>query len=275
MASSAFVLHLRRRNGWQSVDLRELWLYRELLGFLVWRDIKIRYRQTLLGGLWAVLQPLIAMLLFAALFGRIAGMRSANYPYALFVFAGLVPWTFFANAIGLASNSMVGSEQMIRKIYFPRLLVPLGTVAAFGLDIMISLAFMAVLMIHYRFVPGIHMILLPVFILAIFLVTSGFGLMLAAINVRYRDVKYVVPFATQMAFFITPVIYPISYVPAKIRAIVSLNPLTGIVEGFRYALLGGSISWVLVAGSLFAACAIFVAGLIVFMRLEKIFADVI
>src|SRR4051812_48218569 len=145
MTSSAFTLHIRPRNGWQSIDLRELWLYRELLGFLVWRDIKIRYRQTFLGGLWAILQPLIAMLLFGALFGRVAGIRLVNYPYALFVFAGLIPWTFFANSIGLASNSMVGSEQMIRKIYFPRLLVPLGTIAAFALDIMISLTFMGLL----------------------------------------------------------------------------------------------------------------------------------
>jgi lipopolysaccharide transport system permease protein len=275
MTSSAFVLHIRPRKGWQSINLSELWLFRELLGFLVWRDIKIRYRQTFLGGLWAVLQPLIAMLLFGALFGRVAGMNAGSYPYPLFVFAGLVPWTFFANAIGMASNSLVGSEQMIRKIYFPRVFVPLGSIAAFGLDVMISLVFMAVLMYHYRFIPGSSLMFLPLFIGGIFLATSGFGLMLAAINVRYRDVKYVVPFVTQMAFFITPVIYPISYVPAKLRAIVWLNPLTGIVEGFRYALLGGSISWLMLTGSLLAACAIFACGLMVFLRLERIFADVI
>jgi lipopolysaccharide transport system permease protein len=275
MSSSSFVLHIRPRKGWQAINFHELWLYRELLGFLVWRDIKIRYRQTFLGGLWAVLQPLIAMLLFGALFGRVTGMSGGGHPYALFVFAGLVPWTFFANAIGLASNSMVGSEQMIRKIYFPRLFVPLGTIAAFGLDVLISLTFMAVLMFHYRLAPGFSLIYLPIFILGIFLVTSGFGLMLAAINVRYRDVKYVVPFVTQMAFFITPVIYPISYVPAKLRVIVALNPLTGIVEGFRYALLGGSVSWTMMAGSLLAACVIFAFGLSVFLRMERIFADVI
>ena len=239
MTSPAFVLHIRPRKGWQSLNLRELWLYRELLGFLIWRDITIRYRQTFLGGVWAILQPLIAMLLFGALFGRVSGMSGGGHPYALFVFAGLVPWTFFANAIGLASNSMVSSEPMVRKIYFPRLLVPLGTIAAFGLDVLISLGFMAVLMLHYRVTPGLSLLYLPLFMMGILLVTSGFGLMLAAINVRYRDVKYVVPFITQMAFFITPVIYPISYVPANLRIIVSLNPLTGIVEGFRYALLGG------------------------------------
>jgi lipopolysaccharide transport system permease protein len=275
MSSSTFVLHIRPRKGWQSLELRELWLYRELLGFLVWRDIKIRYRQTFLGGLWALLQPLIAMLLFGALFGRVTGMNGGGHPYPLFVFAGLVPWTFFANAIGLASNSLVGSEQMIRKIYFPRVFVPLGTIAAFGLDVLISLAFMAALMLHYRFAPGPNLIYLPIFVVGVFLVTSGLGLMLAAINVRYRDVKYVVPFLTQMAFFITPVIYPISYVPAKLRWIVSLNPLTGIVEGFRYALLGGAVSWVLVSASLLAACAIFALGLSVFLRMQRIFADVI
>jgi lipopolysaccharide transport system permease protein len=275
MSSSSFVLHIRPRKGWQAINFHELWFYRELLGFLVWRDIKIRYRQTFLGGLWAVLQPLTAMLLFGALFGRVSGMNGGGHPYALFVFAGLVPWTFFANAIGLASNSMVGSEQMIRKIYFPRLFVPLGTVAAFGLDVLISLTFMAVLMFHYRLAPSFSLIYLPILLLGTFLVTSGFGLMLAAINVRYRDVKYVVPFVTQMAFFITPVIYPISYVPAKLRVIVALNPLTGIVEGFRYALLGGSVSWTMMVGSLLAACVIFAFGLSMFLRMERLFADVI
>ena len=183
MTSSVIFFHIRSRKGWGSLDFRELWMYRELLGFLIWRDIKIRYRQTFLGGLWAVLQPLLAMLLFGALFGRVAGMSGGGRPYPLFVFAGLVPWTFFANSIGLASNSLVGSEQMIRKIYFPRVFIPLGTIAAFGLDLLISIGILAVLMLHYHFVPGFTVLYVPIFLLGAFCLTSGVGLTLAAVNV--------------------------------------------------------------------------------------------
>ena len=274
MSSSVFELRIRPRTG-QSFDVRELWLYRELLVFLVWRDIKLRYRQTLLGGLWAILQPLIAMLLFSALFGRVAGMKTVGTPYALFAFAGLVPWTFFANAIGLASNSLVGSEQMIRRIYFPRVLVPLGAIVAFGLDVLISLGFMAVLLTYYRVPASVKLFWLPVFAFGVLLVMAGLGLMLSAINVRFRDVKYIVPFMTQMLFFVTPVIYPLSYVPGKLRFIVSLNPLTGMVEGFRYALLGSPVSSSLIMASFATAVVFFGLGLSVFLRMETIFADVI
>lgn len=275
MAASTGVLRIRPRRGWQAFDLRELWYYRELFGFLVWRDIKLRYRQTFLGGLWAILQPLIAMLIFSALFGRVAAMHTTGTPYALFAFAGLVPWTFFANAIGLASNSLVSSEQMIRRIYFPRVLIPMGTIAAFGFDVLVSLGFMAVLLVYYHVAFTATLLWLPVFILGVFLFTSGLGLMLSAVNVRFRDIKYIVPFMTQMAFFVTPVIYPLSYVPGKFRILVSLNPMTGMVEGFRYALLGSPVSWTLVAGSCGAALLMFALGAGIFLRMERVFADVI
>lgn len=272
---SAFELVIRPRAGWQPVDFREIWMHRELLGFLVWRDIKIRYKQTLLGGLWAVLQPLIAMLIFGVLFTRVVGIRSDGPPYPLFVFAGLVPWTFFANAVGLSSNSLIGSEQMIRKIYFPRVLVPLGIIVALGLDMLISLAFMGVLMAYYRWPVSSSLAWLPLFLSGTCVFTSGLGLVLSALNVQYRDVKYVVPFFTQMMFFVTPVLYPMSRVPPHLQLLLALNPMAGMVEGFRHALLGTPMSWQLTLASCGEIVLLFVAGLFFFRRMERTFADVI
>ena len=275
MASTTFELVIKPRKGWQPVDLKEIWLYRELLGFLVWRDIKVRYKQTALGGLWAILQPLIAMLIFGALFGRVTGLKGDGSPYPLFVFAGLVPWTFFANAVGLSSNSLVGSEQMIRKIYFPRILVPFGSILALGLDLIISLLIMAVLMAYYRWTVTLAILWIPILLVATLLTTSGIGLILSALNVQYRDVKYVVPFATQMVFFLTPVLYPVSHAPAKLKVLLMLNPMSGIVEGFRHALLGSPISWELVSVSSAVCLFLFVGGMLIFRRMERTFADLI
>jgi lipopolysaccharide transport system permease protein len=273
--TSVFELTIKPRKGWQPVDLKEIWLYHELLGFLVWRDIKIRYKQTALGGLWAILQPLVAMIIFGALFGRVAGMKGDGSPYPLFVFSGLVPWTFFANAVGLSSNSLVGSEQMIRKIYFPRILVPLGSILALGLDLIISLGFMALLMLYYRWPVSPGLLWIPLLLLGTLLATSGIGLFLAALNVQYRDVKYVLPFATQMAFFLTPVLYPMSSAPAKLKGLLVLNPMSGMVEGFRHALLGSPISWNLVIVSFGMCLVLFVSGMYFFRRRERLFADLI
>jgi lipopolysaccharide transport system permease protein len=273
--SSTIELVIKPRKGWQPVDFRELWLYRELLGFLVWRDLKVRYKQTLLGGLWALLQPLIAMLIFGVLFTKVAPIRTDGSPYPLFVFAGLIPWTFFANSVTLASNSLIGSEQMIRKIYFPRVFVPFGTIGALGLDMLISFAFMGILLGYYHWPLSLRMLWLPCFIAGCFLTTAGLGLILAALNVRYRDVKYMVPFFTQMAFFLTPVIYPLRYLPNNLRLVLGLNPMAGMVEGFRYALLGSPISWPLIYVSTGTSLLMFVIGLFVFRRLERTFADVI
>jgi lipopolysaccharide transport system permease protein len=266
---------IQPRKGWQPVDLQELWRYRELLGFLVWRDIKIRYKQTILGGVWAVLQPLIGMVIFGLLFSRIVQLRGDGPPYLLFVYAGLAPWTFFANALGLASNSLVGSEHMIRKVYFPRIMIPLGMIIALGLDMIVSLAFMGILMAWYQWPVTLTILSLPLFMAGSYLAASGLGLFLSSLNVQYRDVKYVVPFFTQMAFFVTPVIYPVEYVPASVRPLLALNPMAGMVEGFRFALFGSAISWPLVWTSLAISCTAFLVGLIVFRRMEHRFADVI
>ena len=273
--TSALELVIKPRKGWQPVDLVEIWLYRELLGFLVWRDIKIRYKQTALGGLWAVLQPLVAMLIFGALFGRVAGMKGDGSPYPLFVFAGLVPWTFFSNAVSSSSNSLVGSEQMIRKIYFPRVFIPLGSILALALDLLISLGFMGIMIAYYRWHVSLALLWLPLLLIATMMATCGIGLILSALNVQYRDVKYVVPFVMQMAFFLTPVLYPMSHAPAKLKGLLMLNPMSGMEEGFRYALLGSPVSWELVMLSSGICVTLFMVGVFFFRRMERTFADLI
>ena len=275
VASTTYELVIEPRKGWQAVNLRELWSYRELLGFFVWRDIKIRYKQTLLGGVWAVLQPLVGMVIFGVVFNRVANIQSDGSPYPLFVFAGLVPWTFFQNAVGLASNSLINNEQMIRKIYFPRVLIPLGQIFALGLDMVISLVFTGVLMAYYRWPVTHGIVWLPVLIFGACLATAGLGLILSALNVQYRDVKYIVPFFTQMLFFLTPVLYPATRLSPKARFILSLNPMTGVVEGFRYALLNSPIPSGLILESVMGCLFVFLAGLFFFKRVERNFADVI
>lgn len=274
--ASTHELVIGPRKGWQPVDLRELWEYRELLGYLVWRDIKVRYKQTFLGGLWAILQPLIGMVVFGVMFQRVSGIRGDDSsPYPLFVFAGLVLWTFFANGIALSSNSLVGSEQMIRRIYFPRILMPLGQVVALLFDLMISLIFLGGLMFYYHQRMSATVLWLPAILLGTCLTTAGMGFILSTLNVHYRDVKYALPFFTQMLLFLTPVLYPIEHVPGRLRFLLSLNPMAGMVEGFRYALLGSTVSWNLIAGSFVGAILTFVIGLFFIRRMETTFADVI
>jgi lipopolysaccharide transport system permease protein len=273
--ASTYELVIEPRKGWQAVNVRELWGYRELLGFFVWRDIKIRYKQTLLGGVWAVLQPLVGMVIFGVVFNRVANIQSDGSPYPLFVFAGLVPWTFFQNAVGLASNSLINNEQMIRKIYFPRVLIPLGQILALGLDMVISLVFTAVLMAYYRWPVTHGIVWLPLLVLGACLATAGLGLIFSALNVQYRDVKYIVPFFTQMLFFLTPVLYPATRLSPKMRFILSLNPMTGVVEGFRYAILNSPVPRGLMLESVMGCLFLFLAGLFFFKRVERNFADVI
>jgi lipopolysaccharide transport system permease protein len=274
MAATA-ELTIKPRKGWQPIDLREFWRYRELLGFFTWRDIMIRYKQTLLGGLWAVLQPLVAMVIYGFVFSKVVTIRSAGVPYPLFVFAGLVPWTFFQNAVGLSSNSLVSNEQMIRKIYFPRVLIPLGQILALGLDMLITLGFSVALMVYYHWHFSLNLIWLPVLLVAALSAAAGSGLTLAALNVHYRDIKYIVPFFTQMLFFLTPVLYPASYFSGRTKLILSLNPMSGVVEGFRYALLGSPVSRSLMGMSVVGCIVLFLAGLFFLQRMERTFADVI
>jgi lipopolysaccharide transport system permease protein len=268
-------LFIKPRRGWQPIDFRELWNYRDLFGVLVWRDIKIRYKQTAFGAAWALLQPLVGMLIFGVLFNRIVNMPSDGSPYLLFVYAGLVPWTFFVNGVSMSSNSLVGNDNMIRKIYFPRLMLPMGSIGALGLDMLVSLSFMAVLMVHYRWQVSAKLLLLPVFMVGSFMAAGGLGLILAALNVQFRDVKYIVPFFTQMLLFLTPVLYPTTKIPSQYQFLMSLNPMAGVVEGFRYSLLGSPVSWDLMGASLLGCVLIFLAGLFFFTRMDRSFADVI
>jgi lipopolysaccharide transport system permease protein len=273
--NGTYELVIKPRSGWQPIDWKESFLHRELLGFLVWRDIKIRYRQTFLGGLWAILQPLIAMTIFTLVFNRLAGVKSDGPPYPLFAFAGLAPWTFFANGVSMSSNSLVANQHLVSKIYFPRVFIPIGAVLALLVDLSFSLGLLLLMMIKYHWSLTVHALLLPIFIVAAFLSASGIGLALSALNVSFRDVKYLVPFLIQMGIFVTPVIYPIRYVPARFQPLVGLNPMTGVVLGFRSALLGSPADWRLITFSLAMSMVLFITGLLIFRRMERRFADII
>jgi lipopolysaccharide transport system permease protein len=273
--STTFELTIRPRKGWQPIDLKEIYLYWELLAFLVWRDVKIRYRQTLLGGAWALLQPFIAMLIFSFIFNRLAHVQSDGPPYKLFAYAGLVPWTFFSASVTQSSNSLIANHQLVSKVYFPRIFIPLGSVLALLLDLALSLCLFAAMMIYYRWPLTPAVLWLPVFLLGAVLAASGTGLILSASNVSFRDVKYAVPFMVQMGLFVTPVIYPVRYVPAKWQALMGLNPMAGVVIGFRHALLGSAASWQVIGVSLSMSVVLFVAGLLIFRRMEAKFADII
>lgn len=273
--SVTFELTIRARRGWQALDFKEIALYRELLAFLVWRDIKIRYRQTLLGGLWAVLQPFLAMLIFTYVFNRLAHVQSDGPPYQLFAYAGLAPWTFFSTSVTQASNSLLANQQLVSKVYFPRVFIPLGSVGALLLDLAFALGTFAAMLLYYHWPLTMSVFWLPLFTVAAFLSAAGTGLVLSALNVSFRDVKYAVPFLVQMGLFVTPVIYPVRYVPERWRLLVGLNPMTGVVLGFRHALLGSPASWDVIGVSLATSLVVFLFGLLVFRRMEIRFADII
>src|SRR5581483_7971237 len=273
--NGTYELVIKPRSGWQPIDWKEVFLHRELLGFLAWRDVKIRYRQTLLGGLWAVLQPLIAMLIFTFVFNRMAGVKSDGPPYPLFAFAGLAPWTFFANAVSTSSNSLVANQQLVSKIYFPRVFIPVGSITALLVDLGFSLLLLFGMMLKYHWHLTWAALMLPVYIVAAFLAASGLGLIFSALNVSFRDVKYAVPFMIQMGLFVTPVIYPIHYLPARLRPLLGLNPMSGVVLGFRSALLGSQPDWPLIETSLVISVLLAFAVLLILRRMERRFADII
>ena len=272
---SHFELIIQPRKGWQPIDLKEVYLYRELLAFLIWRDITIRYRQTVLGGLWALLQPLIAMFVFTFVFHNLAGMKSDGSPYPLFAFAGVTAWNFFSTAVSQSSNSLIANQQLVSKVYFPRFFIPLGAIGAFLMDMALSLMMLAALMLYYRWPLTWAILELPIFILGAIFSAAGLGFALSAINVSFRDVKYAVPFLLQMGIFATPVIYPIRYIPVKWQVLIGLNPMAGVVVGFRHAILGSPASWSLMGLSLAVSVLLFVGGLFIFRRMESVFADVI
>jgi lipopolysaccharide transport system permease protein len=271
------VTTIRPSHGWQPINVRELWRYRELIYFLVWRDVKVRYKQTLLGAAWAVLQPAMMMVVFTIFFGRMAGVSSGDLPYPLFVYAGLLPWTFFATAIANAGNSVVGSERLITKIYFPRLAIPFAAVGAAVVDVGFAFGLLVVLMLYYGLMPGVSLLLVPVIFVLIILAATGVGTMLAALNVAYRDFRYVIPFLIQVWMFATPTVYMhlSEESPAGLKAVLAINPITGLVAAFRAATLGGAVPWVELVISFGCAAFLFLAGCLYFRKVEDSFADVI
>ena len=272
---SDFDLVIEPSRGWVSLRLQEIWEFRELLYFLIWRDIKVRYKQTALGAAWAILQPVFTMVVFSLFFGRLAKIPSDGLPYPIFAYAALVPWNFFANGLVGAAESLVGNANLIKKVYFPRLIVPISAVLSGAVDFLLAFIVLIGMMAYFHVWPTIHLILLPAFFLLAFITSLGVGFWLSAMNVRYRDVRHTVSFLIQAWLFCTPIAYPSSLLPEPWRSLYGLNPMAGVVEGFRWALLGapapGAILWV----SGLAAVLVFVIGAFYFRRMEKIFADTV
>lgn len=267
---------IQARSGWVSVNLSDLWQYRELLFFLAWRDIKVRYKQTALGAAWAVIQPLFTMLLFTLFFGRLAKVPSDGIPYPLFSYTALLPWQLFAYALTESSNSVVANERLITKVYFPRLIVPLASILAGLVDFAIAFVLVLGMMVWYRAVPTWAILTLPLFVLFTIVTALAVGLWLSALNVEYRDVRYTLTFIVQFWLIASPVAYSATLVPAKWRPLYGLNPMAGVIQGFRWALLGktpapGAMLWVSVA----VVLLVLVGGLYYYRRMEKTFADVV
>ena len=269
------VVIIEPSRSWVSLNLRDLWAYRELLYFLTWRDVKVRYKQTVLGVAWTVLQPLLTMLIFTIFFGKLAGVPSDNIPYPIFAYAGLLPWTFFSNTVNNSANSVVGSANLITKIYFPRMLIPGGVVVAGLVDFAIAHVMLAALMIYYRVALTINIVMLPGLILLVALLALGIGMWLSALNVKYRDVRFALPLLIQLWMFVSPVIYPSSFLPARWRWVLGLNPLTGIIEGFRSSLFGHPFNWVTLAISAAITLILLVYSAYAFRQMEKSFADIV
>lgn len=270
-------LRIAPSKGWVPLKLKDLWEYRELLYFLVWRDIKVRYKQTALGATWAIIQPFFTMVVFSIFFGHLAKVPSDNIPYPLFSFAALVPWTFFANGLSQSSNSLVGSGTLITKVYFPRLIIPLAAVFSGIVDFVLAFLVLLGMMVYYGLFPTtINVLWLPLFLLLALTTSLGVGLWLSALNVEYRDVRYIVPFITQFWMLATPIGYPSSLLQQPWRTLYGLNPMVGVAEGFRWALLGTNTApGPIIAVSSAAAVLILVTGAFYFRRMEKTFADLV
>jgi lipopolysaccharide transport system permease protein len=258
------------------LGLREFLEYRELLFFLIWRDIKVRYKQTVLGAAWAIIQPFMTMVVFSLFFGRLAGIPSEGVPYPIFSYAALVPWTFFANGLSQSANSLVGSANLLTKVYFPRLTIPIASVLSGAVDFVLAFLVLLGMMLFYRVTPTWNILWLPLFLLLALVTALGVGLWLSALNVEYRDVRYVVPFLVQFWLFATPIAYPSSLLSEPWRTIYALNPMVGVVEGFRWALLGTETApGPMILISALAAIVILLGGVVYFRRMEDTFADVV
>lgn len=275
--SSNPVIKIRPSKGWVSLRLKDLWEYHELLFFLAWRDIQIRYKQTVLGAAWAVIQPFMTMVVFSIFFGKLAKMPSDGIPYPIFAYTALVPWTFFANSLTQSSGSLVGNSNLIKKVYFPRLIIPISSVLSCFIDFLVSFIVLLGMMVFYGIYPDLsHLIWIPIFSLLTITCSLGVGLWLSAINAEYRDIRYVVPFLIQFWLFATPVAYPASLLQEPWRTLYGLNPMVGVIEGFRWALLGSDSS---MRGPLIMSAAVsvvlLISGAFYFRKMEKNFADLI
>ena len=270
------VLHIRPPSRWWMIPFGELWTCRELLYFFVWRDIKIRYKQTAIGAAWAILQPLLAMLVFTLFFGRLAHIPSDGLPYGIFYYSALLPWMYFANSLQAATNKIVENQNVITKVYFPRLMLPISAVSAGLVDFAVSFLMFLVLMVYYHVRPGPGLLFFPLFLILAFATALGAGLWLSALNAIYRDVRYVVPFLVQFWLFASPVAYPSSLVPAKWRWAYGLNPMAGVIEGFRWSLTGrGLMLGGMLLTSSVVAVVVLVSGLLYFQAMEMTIADVV
>jgi lipopolysaccharide transport system permease protein len=271
------VVRIQPSTGWRALNLKEAWEYRELLYFLIWRDIKVRYKQTAIGAAWAIIQPFFTMIVFGLFFGRLAKMPSDEVPYPIFSYTALVPWTFFTNGLRQSANSLVGSAHLIKKVYFPRLIVPFSGVLSGVVDFVLAFAVLLGMMLFYGMVPTVNVIWLPLLLLLACVTALGVGLFLSALNVQFRDVRHATPFLLQLWLFATPVAYPSSLIEDEfLRTVYGINPMVGVVEGFRWALLGVDTQPgpTIIVSSLMSLALLF-GGALYFRRMEKTFADVV
>lgn len=267
---------IRPPRGWFNLNLRELWQYRELAYFFVWRDIKVRYKQTTIGAVWAILQPFIAMIVFSVFFGRLAGIPSDGIPYSIFVYSGLLFWNYFSFGLSHSASSMVENGNVIKKIYFPRLIIPIASSLTGLVDFLFATLVLIGLMVYYQYLPHLIVILyIPLLLCMTFLTSMGIGCFLASVNVKYRDVRYALPFFIQILMFVTPVIYPVSIVAEKYRWLLALNPMSSVIETARGILFGKAIDQSQLLISLGMACILFIIGIMYFRKTERFFADII
>ena len=270
------MLRIKPSRGWVFPQIRDVWVYRELVYFLIWRDLKVRYKQTVLGVLWAIIQPFFLMVVFSVFFGKLAKIPSDGIPYPIFAYAALLPWSYFAQSLNNCGNSLVGSRNLITKVYFPRLIIPISSVASGLVDFAISFSILLALMFYYQIFPNVMIILLPLLTIMAMATALGAGLWLSALNVQYRDIRYSISFLTKFWFFATPVVYSSSLVPDKWRFFYGLNPMVGVIQGFRGALLGkGQIVGPMFMVSVITIALLLITGMLYFRRMEKSFADVI
>lgn len=274
--SESVAVTIEAPKSWVSLQLRDLWRYRELLYFLTWRDVKVRYKQTLLGAAWAILQPLLTMLIFTLLFGRFAGIKSEGIPYPIFAYGGLLVWTFFSNSVTNSGNSLVGSANLITKVYFPRMIIPAAAVGAGLVDLLLAFGVQIALMIYYQVRVTWAITMIPVLVVLVTLLALGVGMWLSALNVKYRDIRYAIPFLIQLWMFGSPIIYPLSMLPAKWQWLLTLNPLTGIIQNFRIALFGNQgFEWKSLGTSAIITIIVLIYSAFSFRRMERHFADIV